>query len=788
MRISGICFGLILKFIVCTSAQVVDKTRLEFETDRLVSRQVGMSVSHDQKLAAFLFENGELQIFDLFNSVFIKTYQIELVNGKEIAFTQDDEGLIVVEGTGFRLFDWNTGETLLTERRDIEIKTMRVAVISNHFAIGLGNKVEIWNADSHLEERDIEIKKEIATVSFSAYDHGLIINTKWSVTKNRFFIYNYITGILIKEYEKKYIASFDNTEKSIFFYQNMRMGIPLFGHRPINRSNDSTRVLLVLDGKTEKASDVGFYLTTLRVKDKVLGAGGYRGFTVFDVNKGGRVFTTKKTKRGRSSKAISVFKDYSANPHYLIGEDKILVNAYGDNINQIYSVEQNEIIGYIFVDGGGDFAVASRDGRFDGTAAAAEKLYWTARKSNKKTSLESTFARGFSPGLIRTLLSGENVIAVLDIDKETENLSNIKLTAFNGESIDTSDEVPSFTSRQKSAQIAIRITENLQNASQLKLFQNNKLIGIQENPKENTSFDVSLSNSFGEDNFFYAIVTSKNGYDSEKKKLLVKYTGKTDEKPKMYLVTVGVNEYKNPKYNLNYAIADADAFGTSLNSGATGIFENVEQIKVRNAGFTKTGILEALSSVKDSSKEQDLFVFYYAGHGVMSEGENRESDFFLVPHDVTQLYGKDDMLFEKAISASELKEISRSINAQKQVFILDACQSAAALDVVASRGISEERAIAHLARSTGTFWITATGSEQFATEFESLGHGVFTYALLEGLSGKADGSNPDNRITVRELSAYVELRVPELSEQYKGKPQFPSSYSFGNDFPLIVYE
>ena len=58
----------------------------------------------------------------------------------------------------------------------------------------------------------------------------------------------------------------------------------------------------------------------------------------------------------------------------------------------------------------------------------------------------------------------------------------------------------------------------------------------------------------------------------------------------------------------------------------------------------------------------------------------------------------------------------------------------------------EERAIAQLARSTGTYWITATGSDQFATEFEELGHGVFTYSLIEGLKGMAD--NGDSKITI----------------------------------------
>ena len=89
-----------------------------------------------------------------------------------------------------------------------------------------------------------------------------------------------------------------------------------------------------------------------------------------------------------------------------------------------------------------------------------------------------------------------------------------------------------------------------------------------------------------------------------------------------------------------------------------------------------------------------------------------------------------------------------------------------------------------MARSTGTYWLTASGSEQFATEFQQLGHGVFTYAILEGLKGNADSG--DRKITAKELGAFIEDKVPELTEQYKGQAQFPRSYGFGQDFPLVI--
>jgi len=65
-----------------------------------------------------------------------------------------------------------------------------------------------------------------------------------------------------------------------------------------------------------------------------------------------------------------------------------------------------------------------------------------------------------------------------------------------------------------------------------------------------------------------------------------------------------------------------------------------------------------------------------------------------------------------------------------------------------------------------------------------LGHGAFTYGLLEALSGKADSG--DKRVTVKEIDAYLQAVVPELTAKYKGLPQYPASFGFGNDFPLVI--
>ena len=62
---------------------------------------------------------------------------------------------------------------------------------------------------------------------------------------------------------------------------------------------------------------------------------------------------------------------------------------------------------------------------------------------------------------------------------------------------------------------------------------------------------------------------------------------------------------------------------------------------------------------------------------------------------------------------------------------------------------------------------TAASREQDAWEFGHLGHGAFTYAVLQGLSGEAD-LNKDGKITVLELGHYIFEKVIDLT---KGKQE-----------------
>ena len=58
--------------------------------------------------------------------------------------------------------------------------------------------------------------------------------------------------------------------------------------------------------------------------------------------------------------------------------------------------------------------------------------------------------------------------------------------------------------------------------------------------------------------------------------------------------------------------------------------------------------------------------------------------------------------------------------------------------------------------------LSASGANEVSEEDEALGHGVFTYDLLEVLRGGAD---KDGLITVDEAYSYVSRHVPEATGQ-----------------------
>jgi WD40 repeat protein len=259
----------------------------------------------------------------------------------------------------------------------------------------------------------------------------------------------------------------------------------------------------------------------------------------------------------------------------------------------------------------------------------------------------------------------------------------------------------------------------------------------------------------------------------------IKANFKAISKPSLYALVIGINEFKNPKLKLNYPVADAELFASTLENGASRMFEKVIIKKLLGGPeTTNENIVRELKAFQ-SLKPDDLFVFFVASHGTVDDGE-----YFLITSNVGST--RTEKLKTDAISQTVFKELISNIPTTKKLLVIDTCNAGALGDAVQvamlTRGMSEDTAMKVLSRAVGSTILSASTSVQEALEGYK-GHGLFTYVLTEGLSGKADKSR-SGYVKTTELADYVDNEVPALAEKVFKRAQYPTISISGQGFPV----
>jgi tetratricopeptide (TPR) repeat protein len=229
--------------------------------------------------------------------------------------------------------------------------------------------------------------------------------------------------------------------------------------------------------------------------------------------------------------------------------------------------------------------------------------------------------------------------------------------------------------------------------------------------------------------------------------------------PRSYAVVIGISKYPKlgPKQQLNFPERDASAMYSVLISSEGGNFkaENVHRLIGPQATLAniRKEIGEWLPSV---AKEDDRVLIYFAGHGFIFDGKG-----YLAPYDVDPANGA-----RTAYPMDELGSVIGSrIRAKSKILLTDACHSGA---ITPDQTMSLNRTLGNLNRSL--FSLTASRDRESSYEREDLQHGIFTYFVVQGMSGSAD-ENGDGVVTADELQDYVRVQVREAT----GALQNPTS-------------
>jgi peptidoglycan/xylan/chitin deacetylase (PgdA/CDA1 family)/uncharacterized caspase-like protein len=224
-------------------------------------------------------------------------------------------------------------------------------------------------------------------------------------------------------------------------------------------------------------------------------------------------------------------------------------------------------------------------------------------------------------------------------------------------------------------------------------------------------------------------------------------------------VIIGVNDYQHwPK--LRYAVNDANAIEQTLVSRFGFRPENVT--KLVNGDATRQRIMQVLGDeLTDPTKvsRDDRVFFFFAGHGATRTLADNRQIGFIIPVDADL-----NNFYSTAISMTELREASDLIPAKHVYFVMDSCYSGLALTRGGGAFSGSRSYLEEVTNRVARQILTAGGADQVVADDGPNGHSVFTWALLEGLDGKADLDH-NGVITASELGAYVSPIVASFSHQ-----------------------
>ena len=252
--------------------------------------------------------------------------------------------------------------------------------------------------------------------------------------------------------------------------------------------------------------------------------------------------------------------------------------------------------------------------------------------------------------------------------------------------------------------------------------------------------------------------------------------------PDLYIISIGVSDYADQRFNLSYAEKDAEDVA-SLFKNSRGVYSEVFPFVLTDQNVTREKIL-ALKESLLQSKANDVIMIFVAGHGIL----DKDFNYYIATHDMDF----DDPA-GNGIAYEELEGILDGIPALRKILVIDAChsgeidkeeveeltaQNLSSGDIkfrtagagIRKKGVGLKTAselmselFTDLRKGTGATVISSAGGVEYAMESEQWNNGLFTYCFLNGLTNKKADLDRDGIILLSELQQYLRTVVTKLS-------------------------
>ena len=239
-------------------------------------------------------------------------------------------------------------------------------------------------------------------------------------------------------------------------------------------------------------------------------------------------------------------------------------------------------------------------------------------------------------------------------------------------------------------------------------------------------------------------------------RFVVNWQGAKDYyKPDLYVLAVGVSDYQNDSWDLEFAAKDAREFVDTVERQEGRLYGKVRvKLLDQPEKSTRRHIEEGLEWLEKETTSRDVAVLFLSGHGIQdAKGRYRflASDFQPEKQRTTTIRDSDIMEFLGAVAG-------------KKLVFLDSCYSG---NVIRAKGLTKpdiDRVANELADAeVGAVVFSSTTQGTLSVELEDRRQGAFTAALLDGIrQGQADFTG-DFFITIAELEVFVGQHVKQLT-------------------------
>ena len=232
-----------------------------------------------------------------------------------------------------------------------------------------------------------------------------------------------------------------------------------------------------------------------------------------------------------------------------------------------------------------------------------------------------------------------------------------------------------------------------------------------------------------------------------------------------HAVICGVSDYYGTENDLTYC--DDDAYDMRDALLAFPVWNSSNITLLTNSDATKSAVQNAIQTMAANADSDDVCVFYFSGHGTTGTDlspydESDGFDEYLVTHNFANI--RDDELgqwidalptdkyaifIDTCFSGGNIK----SLNQDSKVKGIGSIQPAAGdgfasdlIDTVSTKDLNDN--------GHGVV-LTACDDDELSWESSGLENGVFTYYLVEGITGLAADTNSNNWVAAEECYDYT---------------------------------